>query len=60
MEGRLQNWKQRREELNYSAQREGNIWAPWREWRLKLVERDKEGGRRNFVGRVEMSNWNVG
>lgn len=60
MEGRLQNWKQCREELNYSAQREGNIWARWWEWRLKLVERDQEGGRRNFVGRVEMSNWNVG
>lgn len=60
MRGRLQNWKQGREELNYSAEREGNIRvcvgveteALWR----KIQGEETMWLRRNFAGRVGISN----
>lgn len=60
MLGRLQNWKQGREELNYSAKREGNIRVS-RDVETEPLWRKVKGEatmwlRRNFAGRVEIPN----
>lgn len=63
MGGRLKNWKQGREDLHGSAEREGHVWDGGVGMETEALWRKAKGEntvwlRSSSAGRVELSNWN--